>query len=141
MSLPNGPFSETFTDHIFYTTVQPYVAIGPKSVKIILGARIGLFTHSYGRYYINYVDGGWDHKTSVNKTRRKHWDYGLITGTKFVLNKRFNLLCTYYYGLQDLVKDLPEPSLNDERFVRQLTIGVSYLIKDYAKQVKCPTEN
>ncbi len=133
LNLPFGDFSEQYHYHYYYVGIQPNLAIGFKRVKFFIGSRISLLTLFHGTMWLRFQDQQIDFKLGLGD-RRQTFDYGYITGLEIVLSNKFNVKVTYYRGLQDLIKYQPPLRSNWERHSRQLTVGVSYLLKDHSNQ-------
>jgi len=134
LELPNGPFSELSKEHYYFWSLQSYFSFGTKPVKLFFGGRLAMLSFFHGKYVLNYVGGGWESKTELDKERRKDFDYGYIAGCNINLSPKIDMIFTYYHGLQDLTHKLPAPRLNAYQYNYQLTMGISYLLKDYEKQ-------
>ena len=133
--LPDGPFVETNMYYFFYLASQNYLSWGHKNsrLNVLTGYRIGALGIFHGNYSISHIDGGYTSRKRLGD-RRKLLDFGAIVGFKLNINSKTGLLCTYYHGFTDITKNYPAPRSNSDFHVRQLTVGVSYLLKDHSNQ-------
>ena len=89
----------------------------------------GKYNHEY--FYSGSLYDGIDDIKEKGKIKYQKYDYGILVGLSFDINKFLSINADLYYGLKNVLQEeffLSVQLINLERYNRQLTVGLSYCL-------------